>query len=81
MSSIYQVVGSVDYEFECTYYTASTYDKALEWFAANVDGNRDFVYHDSFVITQVLVDSTIINEVTEFERVKYNWREPLEDMR
>lgn len=79
MSSIYQVIGSVDYEFECTYYTASTYDKALEWFIANVDGNKDFVWHDIFVITQVLVDSTIINEVAEFERIGHNWREPLKE--
>ena len=75
--SIYQVIGIVDYEFESTYHTASTYKKALDWLIANVDGNRDFVYHDSFVITQVLVDSSIINEVVEFERVGYNWREPL----
>ena len=81
MSSIYQVVGSVDYEFECTYYTASTYDNALEWFISNVDGNKDFAYHDSFSIIQVLVDSTIINEVAEFERIGHNWRDPLRGMK
>lgn len=79
---IYQVIGSVDYEFECSYYTASTYDKALEWFKANVDGNKDFAYHDSFVITKVLVDSTIINEEEEFENMGrdggYKWRVPLD---
>lgn len=81
MSSIYQVVGSVDYEGSYTCYTASSYDKALEWFIANVDGNKNFAYYDSFVITQVLVDSTIINEVAEFERIGHNWRDPLRGMR
>lgn len=79
MSNIYQVVGSFDHEGEYTFYTASSYDKALEWFIANVDGNWAFVHYDSFVITQVLVDSTIINEVAEFERIGHNWREPLKE--
>ena len=77
MNCVYEVIGSVAHEFDYTYYTASTYDKALDWFKENVDGNKYFGYHDEFIITKVLIDSTIVNNVAEFERVGINWRMPI----